>query len=105
MKYYLNYEEAISLLPNGENIHTFYNASFGLVGADWSREEILNKLKEPDIVIELTGEQAKAMKHGMAAYSKNAKYQSEILFVETDEEKLSAFEQDHPTEKGDVKSE
>ena len=100
MKYYLNYEEAVSLLPNGEGIHTFYNASFGLMGADWSREEILNKLKEKDIVIELTGEQAKSMKHGMCAYSKNAKYQSEILFIETDEEKLTAFEQDHPTKKG-----
>ncbi len=100
MKYYLNYDEAVSLLPNSEDIHTFYNASFGLLGADWSREEILNKLKETDIVIELTGEQAKSMKHGMCAYSQNAKYQSEILFIETDEEKLTAFEQTHPTEKG-----
>lgn len=100
MKYYLNYDEAVSLLPNGEDIHTFYNASFGLMGADWSREDILNKLQEVDIVIELTGEQAKSMKHGMCAYSKNAKYQSEILFIETDEEKLSVFEQSHPTEKG-----
>lgn len=103
MKYYLNYDEAVSLLPNGKYIHTFYNAQFGLIGADWSREDILNKLKESDIVIELTGEQAKAMKHGMCAYSKNAKYQSEILFIETDEEKLTAFEQDHPTEKGGAK--
>ena len=100
MKYYLNYEEAVSLLPSGEDIHTFYNASFGLMGADWSREEILKKLKEADIVIELTGEQAKSMKHGMCAYNKNAKWQSEILFIETDEEKLNAFEQDRPTEKG-----
>ena len=102
MKYYLNYDEAVSLLPNGEDIHTFYNASFGLMGADWSREDILKKLKETDIVIELTGEQARAMKHGMCAYSKNAKWQSEILFIETDEEKLTDFEQDHPTEKGGV---
>lgn len=100
MKYYLNYNEAVSLLPNKDDIHTFYNASFGLMGADWSREAILKKLKEPDIVIELTGEQAKSMKHGMCAYNKNAKWQSEILFIETDEEKLTAFEQDHPTEKG-----
>lgn len=102
MKYYLNYDEAVSLLPNEEDIHTFYNAAFGLEGADWSRKEILNKLKESNIVIELTGEQARAMKHGMCAYSKNAKYQSEILFIETDEEKLTAFEQAHPTEKGGV---
>ena len=102
MKDYLNYNEAVSLLPNKDDIHTFYNTSFGLMGADWSRAEILKKLKESDIVIELTGEQARSMKHGMCAYNKNAKWQSEILFIETDEEKLNAFEQDHPTEKGGV---
>lgn len=102
MKCYLNYDEAVSLLPSGDNIHTIYNTSFGLIGADWSREDILNKLKEPDVVVELTGEQAKSMKHGMCAYSKNAKYHEEVLFIKTDEEKLSAFEQDHPTEKGGV---
>lgn len=100
MKYYLNYDEAVSLLPNGDNIHTFYNASFGLMGADWSRAEILKKLKEADIVIELTGEQARSMRHGICAYNKKAQYQSEILFIETDEGKLSDFEKDHPTEKG-----
>lgn len=100
MKYYLTYDEAVSLLPNNEDIHTFKNAPFGLIGADWSRDDILAELKKPDIVIELTGEQAKSMKHGICAYSKNAKYQSEILFIETDEEKLTAFEQAHLTEKG-----
>lgn len=98
MKYYLTYDEAVSLLPNKEDIHTFINAPFGLIGADWSRESIIDKLKENDIVIELTGEQAKAMKHGMCAYGKNTKYQREILFIETDEEKLSAFEKSHSTE-------
>lgn len=98
-KVYLTYDEAVSLLPDGEDIHTFKNASFGLIGADWSREEILNKLRETDIVIELTGEQAKAMKHGMCAYSKDTKYHDEVLFIETDEEKLSAFEQERSTDK------
>lgn len=100
MKYYLTYDEAASLLPSGENIHTFYNAAFGLMGADWSRGEILNKLKEPDKVIELTGEQAREMKHGMCVRPNRDYYQHEVLFIETDEEKLSAFEQSHPTEKG-----
>ena len=100
MKYYLNYDEAVSLLPNSEDIHTFKNAPFGLIGADWSRGDILAELKKPDMVIELTGEQAKAMKHGMCAHNKNAKYQSELLFIETDEEKLSAFERAHQIENG-----
>lgn len=100
MKYYLNYDEAVSLLPAKEDIHTFYNAFFGLVGADWSRAEIFELLKNPDTTIELTGKQARSLKHGMCAYRKGAKYQSDIVFIETDEEKLTAFEQAHPTEKG-----
>lgn len=100
MKYYLNYDEAESLLPNGDDIHTFIKASFGLISADWRREDILRKLNEADIVIELTGEQAKSTKHGMCAYNKNVKSQSDILFIETDEEKLTAFEQTHSTENG-----
>ena len=98
MKHFLNYDEAVLLLPDGDEVHTFINASFGLMGADWSKEEILRKLSERDIVIELTGEQAKAMKHGMCVYSKDAKYQRDILFIETDEEKLTAFEKSHQIE-------
>lgn len=101
MKYYLKYDEAVSLLPNSENIHTFMNASFGLIGADWSKEDILDKLKQADNVIELTGESARGMGHGMCVYSKNAKYQSEILFIQTDEDKLSEFEQAHAVDKGE----
>ena len=101
MKRYLTYEEAVSILPNDENIHTFKNAPFGLLGADWSKEEIFELLKNTETVIELTGEQARAMKHGMCAYRKDAKYQSQIVFIETDEEKLSAFEQEHSTNKGE----
>lgn len=101
MKYYLTYEEAVSILPNSENIHTFINEAFGLIGADWSKEEILDKLKQTDSVIELTGETARAMGHGMCVYSKDAKYQSNILFIQTDEDKLSAFEQALKVEEGE----
>lgn len=92
MKYYLTYDEAVSILPNDEYIHTFRNESFGLIGADWSREEILAELKKTDVVIELTGKHARNMGHGMCAYSKDVKWQSGILFIETNEEKLCAFE-------------
>ena len=102
MKNILTYDEAISVLPNSDSIHTFYNEPFGLIGADWSREDILNKFKESNVVIELTGEQARNMKHGICVRPNRDYYQHEVLFVETDEEKLSAFEQAHPTEKGGV---
>lgn len=91
MKQYVTAEQAISVLPDGDAVHTFYNAVFGLVGADWSRDDILDKLRSSDI-IELTGPGARGMGHGICAYNKDAKYQSNILFVETDEERLSELE-------------
>lgn len=92
MKLYLTPEEAVSILPNDEYVHTFYNNAFCLVGADWNKKEIIEKLNEPNVFIELTGEQARGMNHGMCVYSKAAKFQDQILFIETDEEKLTAFE-------------
>lgn len=90
-KRYITYEETVSLLPDGEYVHTFYNTSFGLVGADWSREEILDKLQKSEI-LELTGEQARGIGHGMCVYNKDTKYHNEILFIETDADKLEKFD-------------
>lgn len=91
MKTYLTVEQAISVLPNGDSVHTFYNLGFGLVGADWSKADITDKLRSSDI-IELTGTVARGMGHGICAYSKGAKFQSDILFIETDEARVSALE-------------
>lgn len=88
---YISYEEAVLLLPDGEYVHTFYNTSFGLVGADWSRGKILYKLRKSD-VIELTGSQARAMSHGMCAYNKDVKYHDEILFIETNADRLEKLD-------------
>lgn len=90
-KRYITYDEAVSILPDGEYVHTFINGGFGLMGADWSKEEILDKMNRSE-VIELTGKQARSMNHGMCAYNKSAKRQSDILFIETNEEKLSELE-------------
>ena len=91
LKKIISYENAVSILPDEEYIHTFRNAAFGLCGADWSRAEILDKLKNSE-VIELTGETARGMGHGMCAYNKDAQYLEDILFIETDETKLSELE-------------
>ena len=88
----LTYEEAVSLLPAGETVHTFINMPFGLCGADWSREDILDKLHKSEI-IQLTGEMARSMGHGMCAYNYDAK-QSDILFIETDADKLAELDKD-----------
>lgn len=93
MKRILTYEEAVSLLPAGETVHTFINMQFGLCGADWSRKDILDKLQKSEI-IELTGEMARSMGHGMCAYNNDAKHQSDILFIETDADKLAELDKD-----------
>lgn len=87
-KIYLTYEESIKILPEKEKIHTLINASFALIGADWAMEEIMDKLKKSD-VIEVCGEVARGMGHGICAYNKKATRRDEILFIETDNEKLN----------------
>lgn len=93
MKQYLTAEQAIGILPDGETVHAFYQPGFGFAGADWGRTDILKKIRESDY-LELTGPTAKNMKHGLCAYDRTAKYQSGILFIETDEKKLTQLEKE-----------
>lgn len=75
-RYKLTKEEAIKMLPDKEYIHTFRNGSIALVGADWSRENMLEMIEK--LEFELSGENATEMGHGMA-------FMDEIgwVFVET----------------------
>ena len=91
MKKILTPEEAISILPEGDYIHTFIENGIAMIGADWSREEVIDKLNRSD-TIEITGENARNLGHGLAAYNDNIKYQSDVLFIETDKEKLDALD-------------
>lgn len=91
MKAYITTEQALSVLPDGDTVHTFCNPGFGLVGADWSKGDITDKLRSSDI-IELTGPAARGMGHGICVYNKDTKWQSDILFVETDEDRLAVLE-------------
>jgi len=59
----LTKEEVISMLPDG-NIHTFRQAGNTLIGADWERNSMLKAINKYEV--ELTGEQAASMGHGMA---------------------------------------
>lgn len=90
-KVFLTAEQAMSILPDRDSIHTFYNSASCLIGADWSRTDIVDKLRKSD-VIELTGELARRSGHGICAYNKDTKFHDQILFIETDEEKLVEFE-------------
>lgn len=81
-------EQAEGLLPDGEDIHTFLNGSGMLLGADWSRKEVLAGLQSAK-VIKLTGEMAREMGHGIAFIDEKAKG---WVFVSTDKTKLDAFD-------------
>lgn len=89
----LTFAEAVKLLPEGDTVHTFYNLPNMLVGADWSLAEVLKKLGEDGVRIELTGEKARETGHGMCVHPNKATYyQSDILFIETDPERLKEVE-------------
>lgn len=58
--------EAEAMLPDGPLIHTFTEMPAGFAGEDWPRREILALLREA-AVIRRSGDQARAMGHGLAA--------------------------------------
>lgn len=91
-KTFLTVEQFASVIKikkdeDGEFVHTFRNSANMLIGADWSKEKLLEKAAEFSKTIELTGEQARGIKHGVV-FEDDAGY----VFVETDEEKLVALE-------------
>lgn len=63
----LSYDEAVALLPDGDQIHTFLDGGIALIGADWDRADVLALLERTDRR-EVTGPAAQAMHHGLAAF-------------------------------------
>ena len=91
-KKFISVEEAIALLPTGETVHTFYNLPDGLICADWDRKDIIETLKKAGNIIELTGNAARSLDHGMCVYAKGCNIQSDVLFIKTDPEKLKKID-------------
>ena len=74
----LTADEAIAMLPEGNTIHTFRNPALDvLIGADWSRNEIIDYIKNHPM--QLSGETATSMNHGIVAGNGRGEY----LFIET----------------------
>jgi hypothetical protein len=88
--HFLTVDEAISILPDGDSVHTFRDAAV-LLGADWSREDIIDAIQKSERR-EITGPGARGSGHGLALYPPNAKYHSDILFVETDKKRLDELD-------------
>lgn len=87
---FLTVEQAESVLPDGDSIHTFFNPGFGLLGADWSRKDIRDRLRSVNR-IEICGDNAKRTGHGICAYNEGCSHDS-VLFIETDMDKLDKLE-------------
>lgn len=79
-------EEAINLLNDGEQVHTFRNPNGILLGCDVDRESIIERLKSNPDKIEIGGETCRSMKHALILEDNG------FLFIETNEEKLNLFD-------------
>lgn len=61
----LTVEQAERLLPDTPVIHTFRENGGYLLGADWTREQILERFRTHGV--ELSGENAMKIQHGLAS--------------------------------------
>jgi hypothetical protein len=86
-KVILTADQAESLLPPGEQVHSFVNPPWGFVGCHNSRKNALRRIREAKL-IEIGGERAKRMKHALIVYAREGGY----TFFATDMEKVEALE-------------
>lgn len=75
-KIILTSEQALSMLPEGDRIHTFRSAPMALIGADWDRDDLEKAIRENQC--EVGGDQCQAMNHGLVVWTGK----TEPLFVE-----------------------
>lgn len=80
-------DQAESLLLPGERIHSYVNPPWGLVGCDSSREDVVRLIREAKL-LEIGGDRAKRMKHGLVVYAR----EGGCKFFATDMEKVEAME-------------
>lgn len=89
---HLKPEEALELLDfnSDKSVHTQKQLGNMFIGADNSYESIKKSLEEAED-IQVGGENCQAMGHGIVIFPKNAKYQSDLLFVAHNKEKIKQF--------------
>jgi hypothetical protein len=87
---FLTTEEAESLLPSGDYVHTTRNPATGLfLGADWERPSLIKAFKEAHR-IELGGPACMGMGHGILVWE--FEDSARPFFVEHDAEAMTAFD-------------
>ena len=55
------------MLPDGEDIHTFYSTALALVGADWNRADILAAIDLHNC--EIGGPECRRFNHGLVIHT------------------------------------
>lgn len=88
---YLTLEQALDILPKGNQIHCFVNTPFGLIGADWDKQKVKETLENAETV-EIGGEQCKSIGHALVCIPKNAQKQSDLYFFQSDKAKVDYYE-------------
>lgn len=79
----LTKEQALKVAQfNGDNIHCFLSATFGLIGADHSRTSFMEELEKAES-IEVGGDNCRGMNHALVLWIGKEPY-----FFEHNEEKL-----------------
>jgi len=84
---FLTKEQALSTLPEGEDIHCFVSGGI-LIGADWSRKQVEEYIKNAETV-EIGGGMCRSMGHGLAVFGTDG-----LKFFEAKEEALSKLEEE-----------
>jgi hypothetical protein len=61
----ISVDRAISIMADGDQVHTFRQAGFALLGCDWDRGELIDRFRRSPDDIELGGEACQGMNHGL----------------------------------------
>jgi hypothetical protein len=79
----LSYDDAVALLPGGEEVHTFLDGGVALIGADWDRDAVLALLRDGSP--ELSGPAAAGIGHGIVAFRNGDRRQPVFVATKRDE--------------------
>lgn len=81
----LTKEEALSLLPDEDSIHTFRGLPGVLIGADWDKKELVEEIEH--CKCEIGGPMCRALDHGLVIWTGN-----DPLFIKTRLNSLELFD-------------
>lgn len=63
----LTYDQAVSVLPDGDMIHTYYSVPNTLLGADWSRNDVLDVIRKGNP--QIGGKMCRDSGHGLVVFT------------------------------------